>query len=359
MSSVPGPLLSSLRPPRASSWLLTAAAAAASPPSSSWAECSAGARRHRAAVCARRGISRSAAPQKALPFSLNTTRAETAPAADVGGPGGRTHLHPGDGPRVLRMIMFGKPGAGKGTLTARLVKKYDIVSMSTGDLLRQNIADKTETGLLAESIVASGGLLPDDVMLKVVTSKLDALHNQHWILDGFPRTLGQGKLLDTHLSTKGTPLTLIVNLDVPDDVILSRISDRWVHLPSGRVYNLSYNPPKVPGHDDETGEPLTKRPDDNPEIFARRLAQFYESTSPLLAYYSAQAAGSASATRLVSLAGSTSDEIWPQLEGVLCSHFPGVKERLEVKGRNSLSDALLAQREQDRREKGKTAMRNV
>ncbi|KAI0709273.1 adenylate kinase [Earliella scabrosa] len=291
----------------------------------------------------RRPISQSAASQKALPFSLSSTRSETVAAAAGHGEG-----------RFLRMIMFGKPGAGKGTLSARLTKKYEIISLSTGDLLRQHIAEKTEVGLLAEEIVASGGLLPDDIMLKVVTSKLDLLHNKHWILDGFPRTLGQGKLFDDHLSRQGTPMSLIVNLDVPDDVILGRISDRWVHLPSGRVYNLSYNPPKVAGHDDETGEPLTKRPDDNPEIFARRLQQFYASTSPLLAYYGAQAAVNPS-TNLVSLAGRTSDEIWPQLESVVRTNFPSVKERLEVKRRTSLSEAVLARRDSDARDKAKVA----
>ncbi|KAI0647086.1 adenylate kinase-domain-containing protein [Trametes meyenii] len=340
MSSLPGTLYAFLRPTSAASWLRTAAPAVT------------GCSRHAAAPTAgtpgtRRAISQSAAPHQARPFSLNTTRSKTAPAAqDASGEG-----------KLLRMIMFGKPGAGKGTLSGRLVKKYDVVSMSTGDLLRQHIAEKTEVGLLAESIVASGGLLPDDVMLKVVTSKLDLLQNRHWILDGFPRTLGQGQLLDRHLTTKATPLSLVVNLDVPDDVILGRISDRWVHLPSGRVYNLSYNPPKVAGHDDETGEPLTKRPDDNPETFARRLEQFYASTSPLLAYYGAQAAGSAATARLVTLSGSTSDEIWPQLEDVLRSHFPGVRERQEVKRRNSLSDALLAQRERDQRAEGDAPVR--
>ncbi|KAI8998609.1 adenylate kinase-domain-containing protein [Trametes punicea] len=337
----------------ASSWLRTAATAA---PSTS-RHAGAGTRSSAAAASGpRRTISQSTASRKAIAFTLNTTRSETAPAQDASGSGSR-HQHGGDG-KVLRMIMFGKPGAGKGTLTGRLVKKYDIVSMSTGDLLRQHIAEKTEVGLLAESIVASGGLLPDDIMLKVVTSKLDMLQNRHWILDGFPRTLGQGKMFDEHLSAKGTPLSLIVNLDVPDDVILSRISDRWVHLPSGRVYNLSYNPPKVPGHDDETGEPLTKRPDDNPEVFARRLEQFYASTSPLLAYYSAQAASSGSTTRLVTLSGSTSDEIWPQLENVIRTHFPSVQQRQDVKRRTSLSDAVLAQREQEARKKGEAAVRN-
>ncbi|KAH9856918.1 ADK-domain-containing protein [Lenzites betulinus] len=340
MSSLPVPLF--LRP-STSRRLFTAAAS--SSPHAGPSTLTSTARVKRTSTStqgARRGISQSVAQQKALPFALSTTRAETAPAQDV----------PGSG-RMLRMIMFGKPGAGKGTLTARLVKKYEIVSMSTGDLLRQHIAEKTEVGQLAESIVASGGLLPDDIMLKVVTTKLDSLQNRHWILDGFPRTLGQGKLLDAHLTTKGTPLSLVVNLDVPDSVILSRISDRWVHLPSGRVYNLSYNPPKVAGHDDDTGEPLTKRPDDNPEIFARRLEQFYASTSPLLAHYSAQAQAT---TRLVTLAGSTSDEIWPQLEGVVRAHFAAVRERGEAKRRHSLSDAVLAQREQERRETGKGAV---
>lgn len=267
--------------------------------------------------------------------------------------------------------MFGKPGAGKGTLSARLVKKYNILSISTGDLLRQHILDKTEIGRQAEDIVAHGGLLPDEIMLKVVSSKLDALpRDRHWILDGFPRTLVQGELLDQHLKKQSTPLSLVINLDVPDDVILSRISDRWVHLSSGRVYNLSYNPPKMPGRDDVTGEPLTRRPDDNPEIFARRLTKFYTTTSPLLNYYSALAgtpnpssaslsgyshqhphqlsfANSRSTTRLTlaSLSGTTSDEIWPKLEETVTTHFPGLKESkesVENRRRNSLTEAILA-----------------
>lgn len=253
--------------------------------------------------------------------------------------------------------MFGKPGSGKGTLTARLVKKYDILSISTGDLLRQHIAERTEIGLQAEEIVAHGGLLPDEIMLKVVTSKLDLLHNKHWILDGFPRTLGQGELLDNHLRRQGLPLSLVVNIDVPDDVILSRISDRWVHLPSGRVYNLSYNRPKVEGLDDETGEPLTKRPDDNPEIFGRRLTQFYAATQPLLTYYTACAKKShhnphqhphqlafPSKHRLVleTLTGQTSDENWPLLDAIVRQSFPSLRERPEGR-RHSLTEALASE----------------
>ncbi|THH26467.1 hypothetical protein EUX98_g7724 [Antrodiella citrinella] len=281
----------------------------------------------------RRTISSTRAPQKALPFSLNATGTSSS---SVNGQN-----------KILRMLMFGKPGAGKGTLSARLVKKYEILSLSTGDLLRQHIAERTEVGRMAEEIVATGGFLPDDIMLKVVTSKLDMLHNRHWILDGFPRTLGQGKLLDDHLRSRNTPLSLVVNVDVADEIILSRISDRWVHLPSGRVYNLSYNPPKVHGLDDATGEPLTKRPDDNPEIFARRLEKFYASTSPLLAYYKTQPSRS---TRVSTLTGSTSDEIWPQLDGLVRSSFPNLKERAEPRGqrlRHSLQEAVLGRPDHD------------
>lgn len=232
--------------------------------------------------------------------------------------------------------MFGKPGAGKGTLSARLVEKYDILSLSTGDLLRQHIAEKTEVGREAEEIVAQGGLLPDDMVLRVVTTHLDKLHNKHWILDGFPRTLRQGELLDNHLKNQNMPLSLVVNIDVPDSIILSRISDRWVHLPSGRVYNMSYNRPKVDGLDDKTGEPLSKRPDDNPETFARRLAKFYASTSPLLSYFDlAQDLSPTGEPKLVTLTGSTSDEIWPKLDAHVRGAFPGLRERAEVRGMRS------------------------
>ncbi|KAJ7097813.1 adenylate kinase [Mycena belliarum] len=298
----------------------------------------------------RRYVSYSVASRRALPFSLNPFRAS------------QERPDPGN---ILRLVIFGKPGAGKGTLTARLVKKYDILSLSTGDLLRQHIAERTEIGRQAEQIVAQGKLLPDDVMLEIVASKLDHLRNKHWILDGFPRTVPQGELLDAHLKKQATPLSLVVNLDVPDEVILSRISDRWVHLPSGRVYNLSYNPPKVEGFDDETGEPLTKRPDDNPEVFARRLTQFYASTSPLIAYYSRAAQTPTRLPRpphrhqhphqltfppahtllLKTVSGTTSDEIWPQLDALVRSAFPALRETatlLETRRRHSLSDAVCA-----------------
>ncbi|KAK6903888.1 adenylate kinase [Kwoniella mangroviensis CBS 10435] len=206
--------------------------------------------------------------------------------------------------RGLRMLIFGKPGSGKGTLSARLVKEYDIAFVSTGDVLRKEIAAGSEVGKKAEAVVASGGLVSDELMLEIVKTELDRLHGRSWIVDGFPRTLHQGELLDSVLNQENRPLNMIVHLNVPDSVIMARISARWVHLPSGRVYNTTYSAPKVPGKDDITGEPLSKRPDDTPETFSKRLQAYYESTAPLLEYFAKTYPSS-----LFSLSGSSSDEV--------------------------------------------------
>ncbi|KZT58937.1 GTP:AMP phosphotransferase mitochondrial, partial [Calocera cornea HHB12733] len=216
----------------------------------------------------------------------------------------------------LRLVMFGKPGSGKGTLSSLLTSKYVLPPISTGDSLRRQISLRTPLGQRAEQLVAEGAFLPDEVMLDVVRSELEQVPGAgtagSWLLDGFPRTVPQARMLDSYLASRSppAPLTLVVHLDVPDAVILSRIRDRWVHLPSGRVYNLAYNPPRSPGVDDLTGERLTKRPDDTPEVFGRRLEVFRRETAPLMDYYEGAAAGGA---KVVSLKGETSDEIWPLL----------------------------------------------
>ncbi|KAG6328291.1 hypothetical protein ID866_10798 [Astraeus odoratus] len=242
---------------------------------------------------------------KALPFFMNLSGSE----ADT---------HPS-----MRMLIFGKPCTGKGTLASKLAEKYDIHSISTGDLLRQHILERTDIGKGAEEIVANGGLLPDELMLGLVTQTLDKLRNKNWILDGFPRTQRQGRLLDNYLEQQNLPLNIVVNVEIPDDVILDWISDRLVHLPSGRVYSTSYKPPKVPGLDDVTGEPLTKRPDDTPEVFSRRLDHYYAQTSPLLYYYASR---SPHATRLVNLDGDSS-MLWSSLDDIVRRSFPGIRER--------------------------------
>lgn len=224
---------------------------------------------------------------------------------------------------TTRMLILGKPCTGKGTLASRLCTKYNIRSLSTGDLLRQHIVQRSNIGKQAEEIVASGGLLPDELMLDLVTDKLDMLRNKNWVLDGFPRTQRQARLLDNYLEERGLSLSLVVNVDLSDEVILKWIADRLVHVPSGRVYSTSHNPPRVPGIDDITGEPLTKRPDDDPEIFSRRLDHYYSQTSPLLYYYASR---SPHATRLVNL-DCNSDMLWPTLDSVIQDCFPTIRER--------------------------------
>lgn len=166
--------------------------------------------------------------------------------------------------------------------------------------------------------------MPDELMLDLIAPSLESMKGKNWIIDGFPRTLGQGKRLDRYLEDASSPLSMVVHLDVPDEVIMSRITERWIHPASGRIYNYTYNKPKVEGLDDLTGEPLTRRPDDNPDIYARRLKAFYDSTAPLLAYYNSRYP-----TKLVSLGGTTSDEIWPKLDAVVQSRF-----RLKTKASN-------------------------
>lgn len=208
--------------------------------------------------------------------------------------------------------MFGKPGSGKGTLSGRLLKHYDISFVSTGDVLRQEIAQKSEIGRRAEDIVRSGGLVPDELMLEIVMAELDRLQGKSWIIDGFPRTLHQGSLLDKVLNEERRPFNMIVHIDVPDQVIMARIAARWVHLPSGRVYNTTFSAPKVPGKDDVTGEDLVQRPDDTPAVFSKRLEAYYGSTEPLLKYFA-----TAYPNALKTLTGTTSDELWPQLQALV------------------------------------------
>lgn len=210
-------------------------------------------------------------------------------------------------PTPLRMLLIGAPGSGKGTQSTRVHRDFGLEAISSGDLLRRHINDGTSVGKIAKETIRRGMLLPDNIMLNILQFELEPRKTKSWLLDGFPRNLSQAQALDNQLiSSQDTELNLVIHLDVPEDVILSRITDRWVHVPSGRVYNLGYNPPKTLGIDDITGEPLCQRDDDNPDVFKQRLSQFRELTMPLLEYY-------ASKNVLVSIAGSTSDNIYPRI----------------------------------------------
>ncbi|KXS22452.1 putative adenylate kinase 3 [Gonapodya prolifera JEL478] len=221
---------------------------------------------------------------------------------------------PAQSKKPLRMLIMGSPGSGKGTQTERMMKHFEMEAISSGDLLRKHIKAGTEIGTVAAKIIAEGGLVPDGVMVNLMTEELQKLKDKTLLLDGFPRTLPQAEALDVALASNKMPLDLVINLDVPPEVILQRIEDRWVHIPSGRVYNLSYNPPKVAGKDDVTGEPLSKRPDDNVETFKKRLDNYFSMTKPLISYYENQG-------KLRSFHGETSDIIAPQIKEELAKWY--------------------------------------
>nr|KAJ3412615.1 hypothetical protein HK105_002301 [Polyrhizophydium stewartii] len=210
---------------------------------------------------------------------------------------------------------MGCPGAGKGTQTQRLRKAFGIGTISSGDVLRSHVSRQTAVGLKAKAAIESGELVSDALVSELMLTELEHMpRDQSFILDGFPRTVTQAETLDSFMAASDRPLDLVINLDVPWSVILQRIEDRWIHAPSGRTYNISYNPPKRAGRDDVTGEPLTKRADDNVEVFRARLHAYQEQTLPLLGYYSDRGI-------LYSFKGSTSDEIFPQIHSMLCDFF--------------------------------------
>jgi adenylate kinase len=182
----------------------------------------------------------------------------------------------------MRLILLGAPGAGKGTQSSEITKRYNIPQISTGDILRAAIAKGSELGVQVKEIVESGRLVPDDLVIALVDERLKQPDcRAGFLLDGFPRTVGQAEALH-----KLTGIDFVVDIDVPDDEIIKRLAGRFMHLPSGRIYHLTNQPPKVHGVDDVTGEPLTQRPDDSEETVRKRLAVYHQQTSPLRKFYS-------------------------------------------------------------------------
>lgn len=203
--------------------------------------------------------------------------------------------------KVLKALILGAPGSGKGTISSRIVKKYTVAHISSGDKLRDHIEKQTELGKEVKNFLNEGKLVPDEVMIKFMMSELKKVDNKRWLLDGFPRTIGQAEAL-----WKVQPVNVVLNLDVPFDVIIDRIKSRWVHLPSGRVYNIGFNSPKVAGKDDETGEDLMQRPDDKPGAVKKRLEVYESMTRPVIKFYKDKGI-------LQEFKGRTSDEIWPKV----------------------------------------------
>lgn len=186
----------------------------------------------------------------------------------------------------MKIILLGAPGAGKGTQAQFLTKKYDIPQISTGDMLRAAIKAGTEMGKMAKEFMDAGKLVTDEIIIGLVKDRIaeDDCKNG-FLLDGFPRTVPQADAV----TNAGIKLDAIIEIDVADEEIIKRMSGRRVHPDSGRTYHLVYNPPKVEGKDDETGEELIQRADDKEEIVKDRLKVYHDQTQPLVNYYQDQA----------------------------------------------------------------------
>jgi len=186
----------------------------------------------------------------------------------------------------MKIILLGAPGAGKGTQAQFLTKTYGIPQISTGDMLRAAIKAGTQMGKMAKEAMDTGKLVTDEIIIGLVKDRIaeDDCKNG-FLLDGFPRTLAQADAV----TDAGIELDAIIEIDVKDEEIVKRMSGRRAHLDSGRTYHIIYNPPKVEGKDDVTGEDLVQRPDDKEEVVLDRLKVYHEQTQPLVAYYTEQA----------------------------------------------------------------------
>lgn len=187
----------------------------------------------------------------------------------------------------MKIILLGAPGAGKGTQAQFLTKAFDIPQISTGDMLRAAIKAGSELGTLAKSFMDSGKLVTDEIIIGLVKERIleDDCKNG-FLLDGFPRTVPQADAL----KEAGVAIDAVIEIDVADSIIVERMSGRRAHLASGRTYHVVFNPPKVEGKDDETGEELVQRADDKAEVVLDRLRVYHEQTAPLVNYYQGVAA---------------------------------------------------------------------
>lgn len=207
----------------------------------------------------------------------------------------------------MRLILLGAPGAGKGTQATFICQKYGIPQISTGDMLRAAVKAGTPLGVQAKSVMESGGLVSDELIINLVKERISQADCANgFLFDGFPRTIPQADAL----KAAGVKLDYVLEIDVPFEAIINRMSGRRSHPASGRTYHVTFNPPKVEGVDDITGEPLIQRDDDKEETVKKRLEVYSAQTRPLVAYYSSWAkedAASAPKYRAISGMGSVEE----------------------------------------------------
>lgn len=206
----------------------------------------------------------------------------------------------------MRLILLGAPGAGKGTQASFICKQFNIPQISTGDMLRAAVKAGTPLGVAAKKVMDSGGLVSDDIIIGLVKERItQADCGGGFLFDGFPRTIRQADAM----KEAGVALDVVLEIDVPEDAIIDRMSGRRVHPASGRSYHVKFNPPKVDGVDDVSGEPLIQRDDDKEETVRKRLQVYQSQTRPLVDYYGQWASsGSAGAPRYARISGTGSVE---------------------------------------------------
>jgi adenylate kinase len=204
----------------------------------------------------------------------------------------------------MRLILLGAPGAGKGTQAAFISQRFGIPQISTGDMLRAAVKAGTPLGLAAKKVMDSGALVSDDIIIGLVKERLTQPDcAKGFLFDGFPRTIPQAEAM----KAAGVKLDAVIEIDVPDEAIIERMSGRLFHIASGRSYHVKFKPPQVTGRDDVTGEPLVQRDDDKEETVRKRLAVYQSQTRPLVDYYSQWAArGEPGAPRYARIDGTGS-----------------------------------------------------
>ena len=217
----------------------------------------------------------------------------------------------------MNIILLGPPGAGKGTQATHICEQFNIPQISTGDMLRAAVNEGSSIGIKAKKIIDAGNLVSDDIIIELVKNRIQLPDCKNgYLLDGFPRTIPQAD----SLKLEGISIDYVVEVKVPDDNIVERMSGRRVHLASGRTYHIAFNPPKEIGKDDITGEDLIQRIDDNEDIVRGRLQIYHKQTEPLVKYYSDDAEDSKTITKFIALDGMGSlDEVKERITSALIS----------------------------------------
>lgn len=213
--------------------------------------------------------------------------------------------------KLFRAVIMGPPGSGKGTISKRIAQNFGLEYLSCAHFLQDIAAGKeTEAGVLVKNYIDKRMLVPDHVVTGLMLPRLEQLSGHNWLLEGFPRTLPQA-----HSLNELYQLDMVISLNIPYSTLRERLSDKWIHPASGRVYNMTFNPPRVKGKDDVTGEPLVQSEDDKPEALMARLRHYKDVAKPVLDLYKAQGI-------LHSFSGTDTDRIWPYINSILSTKLP-------------------------------------